>query len=139
MSTEEQAPPAGPVPPRSRLRAHVVAVLVGLVLTPFGLLTLAYGAPIVVTPGAAGPSPAAGWGWVVLGVVLLALVAAAAALASSLALVVAGLWAAVPGLAGGAVATAVQGSGNLALQSALAQPAATGALLAVGAALLGAA
>ncbi|GAA1651320.1 hypothetical protein [Georgenia ruanii] len=139
MSTEEQAAPAGPVPPRSRLRAHVVAVVVGLVLTPIGLLALAYGAPIVVTPGAAGPSPAAGWGWVVLGAALLAVVATAAALASSLALVVAGLWAAVPGLAGGTVATAAQRSDSLALRSALAQPAATGALLAVGAALLGAA
>ena len=140
MSTEEQAPPAGPVPPRSRLRAHVVAVVVGLLLTPLGLLALAYGAPTVLTPGgAAGPSPASGWAWVLVGAVLLAVVAAAGAVASSLALVVAGLWAAVPGLAGGAVAHALLNPGVPAVLASLAQPAYTGTLLAVGTALLGAA
>ncbi|WP_448070802.1 hypothetical protein [Georgenia yuyongxinii] len=125
--------------PPSRRRAHVVGALVGLVLGPPALAFLASGAQSLVT-GSGGVDGLAGWPWLLAGVVLLVGIAATAAFASSLALVVAGLWAVVPGLVGGATARALlSGPGPLELRSAVSVLAFSGVLLAVAVALLGSA
>ncbi|WP_185972614.1 hypothetical protein [Georgenia yuyongxinii] len=125
--------------PPSRRGAHVLGAVVGLVLAPPAIVSLAHGAQeLMASP--AGEVPLGGWPWLVLGAVLLAGIAATAAFASSLALVVAGLWAFFPGLVGGALTRPLlTAPAPLELRSAVSVLAFSGVLLAVGAALLGAA
>ncbi|WP_127128142.1 hypothetical protein [Georgenia sp. SYP-B2076] len=127
------------------MRAHLLAVVVGLVLTPVGLLALLHGAAQTVAAlgDGAGPEPLLGLAWALLGAALLGAVAAVAAVGSSLALVVGGVvWGVLPGLLGGSVARlllerAVAGSG-VGVADAVAFPALGGTLLAAGVVLTGA-
>ncbi|MDD9208035.1 hypothetical protein PU560_16410 [Georgenia sp. 10Sc9-8] len=94
------AGPAAPVPPRPRARWHVLAVVVGLLVTPLGLWLLGLGISDL-SPLTTGEPALRGLLWVLAGAVALSVVAAAGALGSSLALIVGGtVWAAAPGLLG---------------------------------------
>lgn len=92
--------PVAPAPPRSRLGAHLVSVLAGLVLTPFGLAVLGAGAYASAAAAAAGDEPSAvAVTALVGGAVVLGLVAATAA-ASGLGPLVGGVvFGLAPGLA----------------------------------------
>lgn len=113
------------------MRAHLLAVVVGLVLTPVALYLSLLGIDLLLP--LEGASDLAGAGSLALGLVLLAGVAAVGALGSSLALGVGGLvWGVLPGLIGLPLLRPLLG---VPAADHLLRPVASGLLLVAGAAL----
>lgn len=134
-SPEPSASPGPPPPPRSRMGAHVLAVVAGLVLTPVALYLALYGTEMLLPLD--GRSDLVGIGPFVLGALLLAALGAVAASGSSLALGVGGLvWGVLPGLVGfPALRPLLDGSVPAVLVDPLFRPLASGLVLVAGTAL----
>jgi len=116
------------------MRAHVLAVVAGLVVTPVALYLMLYGIDMLLP--LEGPSNLVGAGPFLLGVVVLAALGAVAAWGSSLALGVGGLvWGVLPGLLGFPVLRPLLAPGTSALVDPLLRPLASGLVLVAGVAL----
>ncbi len=145
MSSQHSQPPEGPeellrglpgppAPPRSRMRGHVLAVVVGLVVTPAALYLALLGIDMLLP--LEGSSDVVGVAPLLLGLLLLAVLGMVAARASSLALVVGGLlWGVLPGLVGMPLLRPVLGASTAPLTDPLLRPLTSGLVLAAGAAL----
>lgn len=145
MSSQYSQPPEGPealqrgltgppTPPRSRMRAHVIAVVAGLVVTPAALYLALLGIDMLLP--LEGSSDAVGAGPLLLGLLLLAVLGTMAARASSLALGVGGLvWGVLPGLVGMPLIRPILGASTAPLTDPLLSPLTSGLVLAAGAAL----
>jgi hypothetical protein len=112
----------------------VLAVVAALVVTPIALYLLLFGIDLLLP--LEGASDLAGVGPFLFGLLLLALLGAVAALGSSLALGVGGLWGVVPGLVGLPLLRPLFGTSFAAVADHLLRPLASGLVLAAGAALV---